>query len=97
MVKNTNEEWEEIFIDRNKDSNIDIFKLLKISNFGIYLITNETYLINYPGKEKKQLQSQMTELFALGDPWAKNMEYLVKPSKSFYYGFSEPNGATKAK
>lgn len=87
MIVNTNENWEEIFIDRNQDKNIDVFKVLKISNFGIYLITNETYLINQNGKSKKELQEEMSELFPFGEISAKNqeqkeIEYLVKPSKS---------------
>ena len=83
MIVNTNEKWEEIFVDRNINSNIDIFKLLKISNFGIYLTANETFLINNCDKSKKELQTQMSELFALGDTQAKEIEYLVKPS-NFY-------------
>ena len=42
FVVNTNENWEEEFIDRNVYKNANIFKLLKISNFGIYLNPNET-------------------------------------------------------
>ena len=45
FVVNTNEEWQEEFIDRNINKNINIFKLLKISNFGIYLNQNENLLI----------------------------------------------------
>jgi len=81
MIVNTNENWEEIFIDRNYEKNIDIFKVLKIVNFGIYLIPYETYLINSKEKSKKELQSQMCELYPFGETCAKNIEYLVKPSK----------------
>ena len=44
FVVNTNDKWEEEFIDRNVHKNANIFKLLKISNFGIYLNPNETSL-----------------------------------------------------
>ena len=33
FVVNTNEKWEQEFIDRNVNKNINVYKLLKISNF----------------------------------------------------------------
>ena len=92
FVVNTNEEWEEEFIDRNVNKNINIFKLLKIANFGIYLNPNETSLIyniykeNIQKKENdkekdihKIMEEHMNKLFPEGEEKLPDMEYLIEP------------------
>ena len=89
FVVNTNENWEEEFIDRNVHKNANIFKLLKISNFGIYLNPNETNLFyniyDKIIKEKSEIEALesvekgMNEVFPVGDKKLKNMDYLIEP------------------
>ena len=89
FVVNTNEQWEEEFIDRNVNKNVNIFKLLKISNFGIYLNPNEKYLTyniykeNIDSKNEKEIQDligeQMNNIFPEGEQKLPNMEYLIEP------------------
>jgi vacuolar protein sorting-associated protein 13A/C len=77
FIVNTDDKWEQKFIDRNKNKNIDIFKQLKILNFGLYLRTNETYFIS----QCEDVKSEMDNLFPLNCPYAKNIDYLIRPSK----------------
>ena len=89
FVVNTNEQWEEEFIDRNVNKNINIFKLLKISNFGIYLNPNEEFLIynvyeeNISCKSEKDVQGiieeHMNKIFPEEEEKLPNMEYLIEP------------------
>ena len=89
FVVNTNEKWEEEFIDRNVHKNANIFKLLKISNFGIYLNPNETnlfyniYAKNIKDKSEKEsldlVEKGMNEVFPVGEKKLKDMEYLIEP------------------
>ena len=89
FVVNTNEEWEEEFIDRNVNKNLNIFKLLKISNFGIYLNPNENFFIyniyneNLKIKEQNELQDiieeHMTKLFPEEEQKLPDTEYLIEP------------------
>ena len=89
FVVNTNENWEEEFIDRNVHKNANIFKLLKISNFGIYLNPNETNLFyniyDKTIKEKSEIEALesvekgMNEVFPVGEKKLKNMDYLIEP------------------
>ena len=89
FVVNTNEEWQEEFIDRNINKNINIFKLLKISNFGIYLNPNENLLIyniykeNIKEKNEKEVQDileeHMNKLFPEEEEKLIDMEYLIEP------------------
>lgn len=83
LVVNTNENWEQKFIDRNVNKNINVFKLLKISNFGIYMKTNEEYFLSNRGLEKEEIRSELDNMFSIGSSQAINIEYLIKPSKSF--------------
>jgi len=83
LVVNTNENWEQKFIDRNVNKNINVFKLLKISNFGIYMKTNEDYFLSNRGLEKDEIRSELDNMFSIGSSHASNIEYLIKPSKSF--------------
>ena len=89
FVVNTNDKWEEEFIDRNVHKNANIFKLLKISNFGIYLNPNETslfyniYETNIKEKTEKEtfdlIEQAMNEVFPEGEKKLINMEYLIEP------------------
>jgi hypothetical protein len=69
IVINTNEEWKEMFIDRNKTKDINVFKLLKIKNFGFYLKTNETYMVSL--EESDNVLAKFNNI--------KSFEYLIKP------------------
>jgi hypothetical protein len=69
-VFNTDESWKEIFIDRNKQKDIDVFKLLQITNFGFYLKTNETVMISQ--NDPKDYRTVLVNL-------KNNLEYLIKP------------------
>jgi hypothetical protein len=84
LVVNTNENWEQKFIDRNVNKNINVFKLLKISNFGIYLKTNENYFLSNRGLEKDQIKSELDKIFSIGSSQATNIDYLIKPSMLFF-------------
>ena len=79
LVVNTNENWEQKFIDRNKDKNINVFKLLKISNLGVYLKTAETMFLS----KEDNYKVSMGRLFN-AEQTACNLEYLVKPSKNSF-------------
>ena len=89
FVVNTNEEWQEEFIDRNINKNANIYKLLKISNFGIYLNPNEKFLIyniytnNFEQKSEKEVQGlieeHMNNLFPEEEQKLPDMEYLIEP------------------
>ena len=89
FVVNTNDNWEEEFIDRNINKNANIFKLLKISNLGIYLNPNETNLFyniyesNIKDKTEKEtlelIEQGMNEVFPEGEKKLIDMEYLVEP------------------
>jgi vacuolar protein sorting-associated protein 13A/C len=76
LVVNTNENWEQKFIDRNKNKNISVFKLLKITNFGIYLKTSDNIFISNGSNYKPDM-----DLLYNVDKHICNLEYLVKPSK----------------
>ena len=89
FVVNTNENWEEEFIDRNIHKNANIFKLLKISNFGIYLNPNESslfyniYATNIKEKSEEEtknlIEKSMNEVFPEGEKKLIDMEYLIEP------------------
>ena len=89
FVVNTNDNWEEEFIDRNINKNANIFKLLKISNLGIYLNPNETNLFyniyesNIKDKTEKEtlelIEQGMNEVFPEGEKKLIDMEYLIEP------------------
>ena len=89
FIVNTNEEWQEEFIDRNINKNANIFKLLKISNFGIYLNPNENFLIyniykeNIEQKNEKEvnalIEEHMNSLFPEEEQKLPDMEYLIEP------------------
>ena len=77
FVVNTNEKWEQEFIDRNVNKNINVYKLLKISNFGIYLHTGEEYFIS--AFKYDEIANKMSELFPSGKEKVEGMDYLIKP------------------
>jgi len=78
MVINTDENWKEIFIDRNKYKDLNIYKLLKIENFGFYLKYNETQLFSEI-IDAKLLKKKFCESFAKSEKLGKDFEYLIKP------------------
>ena len=81
IAVNTNENWEQVFIDGSRKENklVDIFKLLKISDFGVYLKLNETSFLS---RSKKELiQKEMELLFPKGNQSAIDLDYLIQPSK----------------
>lgn len=78
MVINTDENWNEIFIDRNKYKDINVYKLLKIQNFGFYLKVNETNLFSIIN-DSKALKKVIKESFQKTDKYGKDFEYLIKP------------------
>ena len=81
-VVNTNEKWEPEFIDRNKKQNFNrnMYKLLKLSNFGMYLKCNETLYLSAL-KTKDEIQKEMRELFPVGAQKVDCVDYLIQPSK----------------
>ena len=77
FVVNTNERYEQEFIDRNVNKNANIYKLLQISNFGVYLNPKENYFIsNLPNEE---IEEKITSLFPKDSDKAINIEYLLQP------------------
>jgi hypothetical protein len=80
LVVNTNENWEQKFIDRNKNKNINVFKLLKISNCGIYFNSNENKFLS---TNKANILEEMDKIFKLGSAYANDIDYLIKPSHNF--------------
>ena len=78
LVINTNSNWEESFINRTENSNLNenIYKLLKIKNFGFYLNLNESkFLCNL--KEDEDIHNKIS----LMDELYNNQEeaFLIKP------------------
>lgn len=61
-VHTTNQEWKKEFFDRTGAANTDkpVFKVLSISKFGIYWITDceEFFSRDYPGDGQENLRLQ---------------------------------------
>ena len=70
---------EEKFIDRNNETTTNIFKLMKIGNFGLYLNTKETNLLTSL-TNKNAIHKAMTKMFPNNAEFIDNIEYLIKPS-----------------
>ena len=87
-VVNTNEKWEPEFIDRNKKQNFNrnMYKLLKLSNFGMYLKCNETLYLSAL-KTKDEIQKEMRELFPVGAQKVDCVDYLIQPSKITFLNY----------
>jgi len=79
-VINTDSLWQQIFIDRNSNKDLDVFKLLKISNFGLYLKINETLNISAL-EDLGCIENKLAELFPTDATHVLDVEYLIKPSK----------------
>ena len=79
FIINTNEQWKQEFIDRNDKANMtrNIYKLLKLSNFGLYLKCNDT--LNLSSKSKEEIEKEMKILFPEGAQKIENIEYLINP------------------
>lgn len=82
FVNNTDSNWQQIFIDRNSNKDLDVFKLLKISNFGLYLNINEKENISTL-EDLGLIEEKLVELFPRDATHVFNVEYLIKPSKYF--------------
>ncbi len=88
LLINTDNKWKELFIDRNVHTDVNLYKLLNIKNFGFYLNINEKILFSSLGdrfSEKKQVNNAMTEIFPLNADKAKDIDYLIKPSNFCLY------------
>ena len=84
-VINCDENWKQVFIDRSNDrnQNLDLYKLLEISNFGIFLNLNDK--INL-GKleDQKIIANEMNKIFSSISKKAENYEYLIKPGNFIF-------------
>jgi hypothetical protein len=78
MVINTDENWKEIFIDRNIYKDLNVYKILRIENLGFYLMTNENMLFSNI-KEKELLKKSICDSFPKSAKFGKDFEYLIKP------------------
>ena len=79
-VINTNEDWEPIFIDRNIHKETNLYKLLKLSNFGFFLNLNEKLnLSNFQSIDL--IENKMNDLFSDKSERVHEYNYLIKPSK----------------
>jgi len=79
-VVNTDGMFNQIFIDRNSNKELDVFKLLKISNFGLYLKIDDN--LNVSSLESiTEIEQKLNELFPMDASHIQDMEYLIKPSK----------------
>ncbi len=82
FVINTDLNWQQNFIDRNSNKQLDIFKLLKMSNFGVYLNLNETENISTL-EDPVLIENRLNELFPNDATHIENFEYLIKPSNLY--------------
>ena len=82
LIVNTNEKWEQVFIDRNKkqNENMTVYKLLQLSNFGLYLKCNDKLIISR-NENIKDIEDNMQILFPKGAKQITDIDYLIKPSK----------------
>jgi hypothetical protein len=79
-IVNTDGMFNQIFIDRSSNKDLDVFKLLKISNFGLFLKINDH--LNISSLENNSaIENKLNELFPMDSSHIKDMEYLIKPSK----------------
>lgn len=74
-VQTTNQDWKKEFFDRTGLTNMDkpVYKVLSITKFGIYWITNceEFFSRDYPGDDQEDLLLQhMKLLYGLNDDLA---------------------------
>ena len=77
FVVNTNEKYEQEFIDRNVNKNANIYKLLQISNFGVYLNPKETFFIS--NLSNNEIEEKISNLFPKNSEKAIDIEYLLQP------------------
>ena len=78
LVINTNEQWEQHFIDRNVDKTADYYKMIRVSNLGIYLQVNEKNFISN-NKTVNECYKEMQLLFPKEATKAKGVTYLMNP------------------
>jgi hypothetical protein len=82
FIVNTNEKWEQVFIDRNKkqNENMTVYKLLQLSNFGMYLKCNDKLIISH-NENVNDIEDKMKMLFPKDAKQITDIDYLIKPSK----------------
>lgn len=78
FIVNTDENWEQKFIDRNVNKNINVFKLLKISNFGLYFLCNDT--VSFSTLPIEEIWAKMVKLFPVNASKVEDVDYLIEPS-----------------
>ena len=83
-VTNTDENWNPVFVDRNLNKNASIRKLLRLNNFGFFLnINDKLKLAEY--SKAKDAEIKMGHMFNEKCEYVKDYEYLIKPSKSYFW------------
>ena len=78
-IINTDADWKPNFIDRNSNKDAELFKLLKIKNFGVYFNDSETN--NLSVLEYSKVSKALHSLFPKGSSAINGIDYLIKPSK----------------
>ena len=78
LVINTNDKWEPHFVDRSIDKTANIFKVLNISQLGLYLQVDETDFISAL-PDIKSMYDKMKILFPADTDCAKDVTYLISP------------------
>lgn len=86
-IINTDSNWNQIFIDRNSNKQLDVFKLLKISNFGLYLNIGENNEISST-EDVDILEQKLNLLFSQKASQIEGAIYLIKPSNNLLCYFS---------
>ena len=60
LIINTNNNWEESFINRHDNNNENyLYKLLKIHNFGFYLISEESIFVSQKENDDKGIKKEV--------------------------------------
>lgn len=84
-VINTDDDWNQVFIDRNECKKMDIYKLLTLSNFGLFINLNDS--IKLCDKQPKAVEEKMSFLFSEKSEHVKDYEYLIKPGNKIFNFF----------
>ena len=79
-VVNTDRMFNQIFIDRSSNEELDVFKLLKISNFGLFFKIDDNLNIS-ASDNNIEIEKKLNQLFPMDATHINDMEYLIKPSK----------------
>ena len=77
LIINTNDNWEESFINRHDNSNENyLYKLLKIHNFGFYLISGENIFVSQKENDDKGIKKEVMKQIKSNELVNR---YLIKP------------------